>query len=344
MVSFVAQTANSEPSRILNLPGTLQSSFLDQIKERISPNVSLADELAELLSLSRDSAYRRIRGETVLSLDEVRTLCNHFGVSLDGLLSPNSEMISFRHQSVNHVTFTFEHWLKSILEKLEMIAAFPEKEKEIYYYAKDMPVFYYFSLPLLSAFKMFFWMKTALDYPEYQKEKFRAELIPKEYTALGSRIWSKYSQLLSTELWSDESLNVTLKQIEYYLDCGYFVDPKDAGMLLDQFAELVRNARKWAAEGFKGEERGKLNLYKNEILIAENTILFKMGDKRVIFLTHNIADVLITSNETFCRTTEQFIDNLINKAVLISTAGERERNRFFNRLDDRIVDLKKRIG
>ncbi len=327
----------------MNLPGTIQTAFLEQIKQRISPNLSLADELAEVLNLSRDSAYRRIRGETVLSLDEVKMLCNRFGVSLDALLSPSSEMISFRHQAVDHVSFTFEHWLKSILEKLEMIFAFPEKEKEIIYYAKDMPVFYYFSLPELSAFKMFFWMKTALNYPEYQKEKFRAALVPKEYIGLGSRIWSKYSQLFSTELWSDETLNVTLKQIDYYLDCGY-IDRKDSEMLLDQFAELVGNARKWAATGLKGDEKGKLNLYKNEILIAENTILFKMGDKRVTFLTHNIADVLTTSNESFCRTTEQFLNNLINKAIIISTTGEKERSKFFNQLDEKIKDLKQRIS
>jgi hypothetical protein len=327
----------------LNQPGTIQTSFLDQVKQRISPNLSLADELAEVLNLSRDSAYRRIRGETVLSLDEVKILCDRYGVSLDALLSPLAEMISFRHQAVNHVSFTFEHWLKSILEKLEMISSFPEKEKEIVYYAKDMPVFYYFSVPELSAFKMFFWMKTALNYPEYQNEKFSGNLIPKEYIGIGRRIWNRYSELSSTELWSDETLNVTLKQIEYYWDCGYFLNPKDPSLLLDQFAELVRSARKWAAAGFKDDDKGKLKLYKNEILIAENTLLFKMGDKRLLFLTHNIADMLITSNELFCQTTERFINNLINKAVLISTTGERERNRFFNDLDERIVNLKRRI-
>src|SRR5260221_12651987 len=178
----------------LNLPGSIQTSFLEQIKQRISANLSLADELAEALNLSRDSAYRRIRGETVLSLDEVKTLCNRYGISLDALLSPTSEMISFRHQAVDHSSFTFEHWLKSMLEKLEMIAAFPEKEKEIVYYAKDMPVFYYFTMPELSAFKMFFWMKRALNYPEYKKEKFRPEIIPKEYIAIEKRIGAKHSE------------------------------------------------------------------------------------------------------------------------------------------------------
>ncbi len=61
----------------------IQSVFLGQIRNRLPESTSFADELAELLNVSRDSAYRRIRGETVLSLDEVKKLYDQYGVSLD---------------------------------------------------------------------------------------------------------------------------------------------------------------------------------------------------------------------------------------------------------------------
>ncbi len=328
----------------MSVSNNIQTSFLDQIKQRLPPNLSFADELAEVLHLSRDSAYRRIRGETVLSLDEVKTLCTHYGVSLDALLAPTSEMVPFHYQMVSYDRFTFEHWLKSIEDSLQLISGFPEKEKELIYYAKDMPVFYYFLFPELSAFKMYFWMKTILGYPQYQHEKFSKEVVPPQYIATGARIWDKYSRLASTELWSDENLNVTLKQIEYHFDCGYFSSPADAHVVLDQFSALVKNVRQWATTGMKDGDKGSLKVYKNEILIAENTILFKMGSKRVIFLTHNITSILTTSHELFCKHTEMFIDNLINKAVLISVTGEKERNRFFNSLDDRVAAVRQKIG
>ena len=65
----------------------IQSAFLDQVKNRLSPNLSLPDELAEVLRISRNCAYRRIRGETLLSLNEVKLLCNQYGVSVDNILS-----------------------------------------------------------------------------------------------------------------------------------------------------------------------------------------------------------------------------------------------------------------
>ena len=74
----------------------IQSSFLEQIRSKLAPNLSFVDELAELLSISRDSAYRRIRGETVLSLDEVAVLTKHFSVSVDDFLSPSNDRVSFQ--------------------------------------------------------------------------------------------------------------------------------------------------------------------------------------------------------------------------------------------------------
>src|SRR6185436_5597635 len=121
-------------------PANVQSSFLEQVKRRLPPNVSFADEIAEILKISRDSAYRRIRGETVLSLDEAKVLCNQYGVSLDVLLSTSSEIVPFRHQVVNNTPETFEKWLRSILNNLETINTFTA-EKEIVFSAKDVPVF-----------------------------------------------------------------------------------------------------------------------------------------------------------------------------------------------------------
>ena len=54
-------------------------------------------------------------------------------------------------------------------------------------------------------------------------------------------------------------------------------------------------------------------------------------------------NVLTTSNERFCKNTENFLTNVINKSIQISTSGEKERTKFFNRMQDSIQLLKKKI-
>ncbi|HEX5168447.1 MAG TPA: helix-turn-helix transcriptional regulator [Cyclobacteriaceae bacterium] len=321
-------------------PGNIQNIFLDEVKKRVPSNISFADDLSEILSISRDSAYRRIRGETVLSLDEVKLICNHYGVSLDALLSTTSNTVTFRYQAVDEKTFAFESWMKSILANLEMIHAVPEKE--LFYSAKDVPVFYHFDYPDLTAFKIYFWNKTVLG-ASFQEEKFNPKMISNDLISLAKRIWQKYAALPSTEFWSEETTNITLRQIEFTYDCGFFANPDDAKILLEQYCTMLSNVRKWAAAGIKNSTGESFKLYKNEIMIADNTIFFKMGAKRISFVVHNGVEYLTTSQENYCLQTEKYLTNLLNKAVLISTTGEKERNRFFNSMDEKASALKKKI-
>jgi hypothetical protein len=320
--------------------GSIQNAFLAQVKKRVPANISFADDLSEVLRISRDSAYRRIRGETVLSLDEVKLICHHYGVSVDSLLNPDSNTVTFRYQAVDEKNFAFEAWMQSILRNLEMIHA--EPEKELFYSAKDVPIFYHFDYPDLTAFKIYFWNKTVLG-ASFQEDKFNPKIITNDLISLAKRIWQKYAALPSTEFWSEETTNITLRQIEFTYDCGFFSDPNDAKVLVDQYSNLLSNVRKWAASGIKNAVGEKFRLYKNEIMIADNTIFFKMGNRRMSFVVHNGLEYLGTSQENYCQQTEKYLTNLLNKAVLISTTGEKERNRFFNLMQEKTEALKRKI-
>ena len=56
----------------------IQVSFLNMVKEKTDPHVSFVDELADLLSISKDSAYRRLRGETLLSFEEISLISDKY--------------------------------------------------------------------------------------------------------------------------------------------------------------------------------------------------------------------------------------------------------------------------
>jgi transcriptional regulator with XRE-family HTH domain len=319
---------------------SIQTTFLNQVKRNLSPNLSFVDELAEALNISRDSAYRRIRGETILSLDEAKTLYNRFGVSIDVLFSNSSEMVTFHRRVVSYKDYNLEKWLGSILKNLDHLKGF--ERNEMIFSAKDIPVFHYFRLPELAAFKLFFWMKTLLGYPAYEQAKFSKDLVPKDLIALGSRIGSKYSTISSTEIWNEEVLYDTLRQIEFYNDCGMFANPEEAVLLCDQLSILLEDVEAEAEVGRKAEG-GAFNLYNNEILIADNTVYARMGDRRCVYVNQNALNLLLTFQEPFCEKTEIYLQNLIKKSTLISITGQRERVRFFKNMRDRVLGLRNKF-
>ena len=61
----------------------MQEVFIKHLKQVVPANVSLVDDIADLLKISNDSAYRRLRNETELSLDETYKICKHYKISID---------------------------------------------------------------------------------------------------------------------------------------------------------------------------------------------------------------------------------------------------------------------
>lgn len=326
----------------------VQTSFLNMIKESMPKNLSFADEIAELLNISKDSAYRRLRGETTLSLAEIQKLCAHFGVSIDRLLGTSNDQITFQYRSIDGTILTFEDYLHSILGNLKMINKF--EVKELIYLAKDIPPFHHFQFPQLGEFKCFFWMKTILNQEDYVNKGFSFGLIPNKYLEIGSEIWEDYVNTPSLEVWSYETINITLRQIEFYVDCGLFDNPEDALTLIDHVQSLTNHIRNQAEVGHKfnidtGDKgaQGNFQLYSNEVNIADTTIFFKMGDTNIAFITHNNLNILATSNPAFCENTEKYIRNLLRKSSLISSSSEKERIKFFRRLDRKIEKVRELI-
>ncbi|MEX1241342.1 MAG: helix-turn-helix domain-containing protein [Cyclobacteriaceae bacterium] len=320
----------------------LQKRFLDELKKVSGRPGSFADEIAQLLGLSTDSIYRRMRGDTVLSLEEVQKLCIHFHFSIDALLSPSPERVNFRQRIISHEGYTLFDWIKTLRRNLAMMC--DAAEKNILCSGKDIPLLYYFHSPELASFKMYFWMKSMFYYPAYQTGKYKHSAVPEEYLQVVSDIWEYYSRIDSTEIWTEDCVDVTLNQIEFYHRCGFFEDREEGLHLCEVFRSLLTRVKHWALNGLKDDRSGKLRLYKNEILLADNTVLFKVNNQRIVFIPHNMIAVISTTHQSYCEQTEKDIRSYVDRSAVLSTTGEKERNIFFNALDARINSAKERIA
>lgn len=320
----------------------LQILFLNELRKAAGQHTSFVNDASAVLGLSLDSMYRRFRGETVLSLEEVQKLCNHYHFSIDTVLSPTTERVLFRRKSIGPEGYTLFDWMKSLRRNLTLLHQ--ANDKHMLYAGKDIPLLYYFGSPEMLSFKMYFWMKSMYDYPDYQTVKYQGPAMMDPYMELGSEIWDYYKLIDSTEIWTEDCVNVTLNQIEFYYTCGFLEDADQALRLCDVFRALLNQARQWSIGGVKTDGKGILRLYKNEILFADNTVLFKVNDQRIVFIPHNMIEVISTKQQAYCEQTERDMLSYVDRSVAISGTGEKERNKFFNTLDAKIVQTKERIA
>jgi len=326
----------------------IQKALFQNIKEKLPQNVSFVHEIAELLEISYDSAYRRIRGEKDLSFVELSRISQHFGISIDTLFNVHSNNTVFKTHTLEPESFTVKEWLNTILADIKGMNL--SREKEIIYSAKDPPVFHYFQFPEVAAFKVFFWEKTLAQFPEYEDKKLRLDDLDQDVWNIGQQIISTSAKIPTIEIWNEDTFNITLRQIEYYYISGYFHSKDDIKNLIDKVQQWVKHTQKQAELGFKflvgSKPEGIENtfkLYENEVVLNDNTIYVRLDNMTAVYLTFNVLCLLITRDPVFCQKIEYFLRGLMKKSNLISLTGAKERNRFFNKVHHTIDQFKSRI-
>src|SRR4051812_30226628 len=105
----------------------VQQLFFQHIKNNLPPHLSLVDEIAELLAISNDSAYRRIRGEKQISFEEIQKLSSHYKVSLDHFLQLQSDSFIFSGKLNNNSANAFENYLENLLQNFQYVNSFGNK-------------------------------------------------------------------------------------------------------------------------------------------------------------------------------------------------------------------------
>ena len=128
-----------------------QEVFIEILKRSVPPNLSLADEVAQLLGISADSTYRRLRGETELTLNETVLLCRHFDIPLEALNSELPDVVTFKINKLEDSAHSFSGYLDGLEKDLTNILK--SEGNSLHYAAEDLPLFYHFFFPELADLK-----------------------------------------------------------------------------------------------------------------------------------------------------------------------------------------------
>lgn len=324
----------------------IQQTFLAKVKAAAPSNISLVDELAELLNTSNDSAYRRLRGETLLSIDEIALICSHFKVPFETNSQTESGTVQFNYFKMEGKAANFKLWLLGMANNVKHIQAV--SGSNILYAADDVPIWHHFYDEKLAAFKIFYWLKSIVNDPDFADKKFDPALIDTELLVSSKELLGYYNQIPSTEIWSEDTLNSTLKQVEYFWESGFFHSSQDAINICDLISAEIHLIQQKAEQESKLLEKGEFGqpnfkLYQSEVMIGNNSILVSMGNSKVAYVSNNTFNMMSTTTPDFVAENELWLKNLIRKSILISGVSEKQRNRFFSILHSKIDLLKQQI-
>ncbi len=325
-----------------------QRWIFEEVEKNYAKKSEAIEDIGELLSIGKDAVYRRFRGDTFLAPEELEILARRYRLSLDHYIYKKSDTVFFTYNAFSRSIKSFEDYLNGIEEVLTQVASL--SGLHIRYTVPELPVFYIFFIPELIAFKLYTWGRTAWDFEYLQDKKFDFDLIPYPLFEKIEAIQNMYINVPSTELWSLNLIDFTLNQIEYYVSSDTFADDKIALTLCDKLLELLQHLEQMTKAGQKfrvgakpKEDFSNLNVYHNEMLYTDHTIIFSSELGNAIFGTFGNPDFIKSSDARMNTHITEWFEKLLGKSQPISTHAEKTRMWFFSRLTRKVNALRSRI-
>lgn len=332
----------------LQMRETLQKQFLDVLVRKFSKKAEAVEEISETLSISRDGAYRRLRGGSVLTPEEMQVLAIKHRISIDELIFKKTDKVFFTFNSFTQPVKKFEDYLNGLNQNLDAGMKLPNAK--VLYTTAEIPMFYYGVFPELMCFKMYVWGKTVWNFEYLQDQKFSFDLFSPTVMKLITEVSDKYLRIKSTELWCRNVFDNTLNQIEYVMMNGNFFNNEDALKICDSLLDLSGHMNRMAKTGKKfraSEEPGLSNIpfefYHNELVYTNNTILLVSDLTKVVFSTFDSPNVLISSDPRIFAHAENWFHNIKSKSDYMTEVSEKNRNLFFSKLEKKVSNTRRRL-
>ncbi len=315
-----------------------QLSIMEHIARQLPQNTKLPEHIAEILGISTASAYRKIKAESPLSLEQIELLCNHYLVSLDeAMYNDPSEVVIFKKTEEVVSLETLEIYFNTTLMQLQALRNIPEAT--LYYAARDLPLFFYFRFPHLGAFKTLVWLKDASTSLLQKNEVFDLNKVPQHILDLGYQLNQAYYDLPTSEIWTPRTVANVFEQIQYYFRSGLLLK-EDAKLVLQDVAKVI-DEREMRARDNEKKDNLKSELYSCDFLMMANGALAKLGPRRMAWVAFSGINFVNTTNPNFCEDYERAFKQHANLGVLISGSAEKQRSEFFRKLREQLKTMEK---
>jgi hypothetical protein len=298
-----------------------EQEFFNKIRSALPDYQNFAQSIAEALDVSINEAYKKIRGDSGINLQQLIKLSDTFKIPFT--YKPDQlPTVTFDYLSIDKETPNMLAYLKDLLANLKLIQR--SKTKHLTITTDDIPVFHFFKYPELTAFKLFFWADT-LNNMEF---KFDISLISEEIISVSQELNQIYLEIPSTEIWAKDTVYGTIEQIRYAFEAGHITDSVLAEKIVSQVKYCLTDMNMYAISSKKTiDPAHSFNWYTCDVL-GSIAYLVDFKESMRCFNRFNTFNYLKTDDQFYCEQTKEWMQGLIKKSVSFSGQGEKHRNKF----------------
>lgn len=320
----------------------LNELILTKIQNIVPGNMKLVNLFMDVLDIGKESAYRRLRGEKTLSMEEIYKLASVLHFSLDEIIDNNkTDAVSFNHigtvgQSQDKNLLEFFRYYESYLHRL-MDAANPEIVCTMNHFLHTMLVGY------TSLFKFIYyrWMHQMTDVP--LNYRFSDIAVPAEIKRIADRMAHLNTQIEKISFIVDNSLFINLiKEIQYFYVRGLIAE-EELNTLKKELRIYLNTIEKTINRGMDANGT-RYEIYLSVLYINSTTTYSAWGDENEeSAFWHHYGYPIFTRSKEITKRHKLWINSLKKYCTVISQSNELLQAEFINKQRNYIDNMKENI-
>lgn len=307
----------------------LNQQIVNIVKNNIKPDDNLVDVVMNTLSLGKEAAYRRIRGEVPFAFNEIAKLASTFRFSLDSIVGvsfPDVAVVNTRFFNTDQMYEDYKQTLESfwVLYK-EMNRSSNSKSCTA---SNMIPFAMYGKYEALSKFKLYRWMHQ-MDI-SFSSTSFSEMKLPDDVWALHLDLFKEADKLEDVCYVLDRNLFSTfVNDINHFIQLG-FITNEDRLLLKKELLALLAKFERIVKEGGAGPQNN-ISVYISNIDFDSSYSYFEADDVALSSVRVFAINTLTTQDVHFFEVQKRWIESLKRYSVLISGCGEMERVKFITK-------------
>jgi len=319
---------------------SINSKIINEIIRQSPGMKSPVKRLTKILSMSRETAYRRIRDQIPFSIDEMLVIAKQFNLSIDELFDLNLESHSLFNKEFSveqESSDIYSGLIKGDIKIMEKLIA--SKNVKITAALNSIPFRF---LPYKSLFK--------LDYCHYMYSAGKISLITTRYSDievppaiddLHEKSISCFKRMNNITCIVDSLLySGIIKKIQYYHRLKIISDEdlrhlqSELFELLNVYENLLRNGKSSAGSNY--------TIYYSFFNLESNIIFFEYDDNSLLqiwIFPEN--PIVIKNNDQINMIQKQWIDSKIRNSILITKSADINQIEMIRDVYHQVEELKK---
>jgi hypothetical protein len=307
----------------------LNVALVKKILECIPKNIKPIEYLMDLLDISRESVYRRMRGEIAFSFEEIAKLSQELNFMIDPVIGINSEKSICFYLREDTSIDEEQNFLAMLENYYKIVESISQASKgEMIASVNRLPLLLLIEFDNLFRFFYYKWIHQSLQIPV--NHSFSEIMVSSDIMKLRDKFIFKSKTFDNKTFICCRNIFLTIvREIQYY-HCRNLISKEDVLVLKKELIELLNNMKLVMQRGI--DDAGRMyNLYFSLLDIEMNTTYATYdGNYSSQYWIYSVNSIII-KNHNICLMHKKWLESLRKSAILITQSNEKLQLEFINK-------------